>query len=123
MKLYPYAALILPVLFLLAGCSGKSVGDNYYIRCLEEGDPYLYYLEKNGERTPGGVFDGIVKEIAWQGDEVVARVQRLSSSDKSGWYKLNIKTGKMEGPIEDFEIYQGSAMKIEDFYLNPQQTK
>ena len=123
MNLFKCSILVLSVVFLLVGCQGKSIGDNYYIRCLEEGEPYLYYIEKKGDRTPGGVFDGIVKEIVWNDDELVAKVQRLASSDKSGWFKLNIKTGEIKGPVENFAEYQKAAVRIEDFYLNPKRTK
>ena len=123
MNIFMNSIYVIPMLLLMASCSRKSIGRNYDIRRLDEGKPYLYYIEKRGEQTSDGIFDGIVKDIVWKNDEIIANVQKHASCDKSGWFKLNIQTGAIDGPIDNFSDYQKEATRIEDFYKNPQRTK
>ena len=110
--------LLIVLLFGLSCCSGSKIKNGYYVEMSEEGDP-LYYVEKNGHDSPGGVFDGVVKEIIWDRDEIIAKVKRLSSSDSSGWYKLDLNTGKVVGPMSEHDKYELKCVKIEDFYKDP----
>ena len=107
------------IAFLTISCSSKKLGSKYEFEKFSEGDS-VYYLIEIGVDSPGGVFDGIVKEIGWRDDEVLARVIRLSSSDPSGWYIFNLKSGKVSGPIHDDSTKSKfSVVDSELFYTDP----
>jgi hypothetical protein len=99
------AGLILTSL-LLYGCNQnhKQLSGGYYLERFDEGGT-SYYVGKSGTTVEGGgVFDGTVEEIGWNENWILARVTRLSSGDTNGWYALNLKTGKINGPLQDIEI-------------------
>lgn len=112
----------LVVCLLMISCSKKKITGNYYIEQFAEGDP-VYYLQQRGVDSGGGVFDGIVTQLGWKGDEVVADVVRLSSADENGWYKLNLKTGVVAGPIPSAEVASFAVVDAEKFFEDPQKNK
>lgn len=80
-------------------CHQKIVGD-YYLFDLREGGAYCNKVHYGRwDDSGGGVFDGVVEQIGWNDEWIVAEVQRLSGIDTSGWYVLNVKTGKIFAPI------------------------
>lgn len=108
-------------LFMI-GCSQKKIKGDYYIEQFAEGDP-VYYIQKRGVDSGGGVFDGIVTQVGWKGNEVIADVVRLSSTDENGWYKLNLTTGLVEGPILFAEVAKFTVVDAELFFDDPEKNK
>jgi len=95
------------------------MGARFEIEKFAEGNP-VYYVIETGVDSPGGVFDGVVNDIGWKGNEILARIERLSSSDPSGWYILNINTGVVSGPIENIsKISSFKVVDVENFYADP----
>jgi len=111
--------LVCVICVLICSCSGKKLGSGFEIEENNEGTT-VYYVMETGVNSPGGVFDGVVKEIGWKGDEILAKVTRLASCDPSGWYILNMRTGVVIGPIADNTIITGfSLVDVKEFYINP----
>lgn len=109
---------IVALLFLL-GCQSKKINHRYEIEEFSEGET-VYYILETGVDSAGGVFDGIIHEIGWKGEEIAARVERLSSADKGGWYILNINTGVVIGPIDYNEVASKySPVDVREFYSDP----
>lgn len=111
-KLYIFTILI--SIFAIS-CSSKKIKNNYYIERFDEGET-VYYICERGVDSGGGVFDGIIKEVALDKDYIYANVQRLASSDKGGWYRLNIKTGQIQGPIDLTNIHNIKILSASDFF-------
>ena len=113
---------IIPIFFLL-GCNSKEkISNGYYLKTNEDG-PIVYYLA-NSESEAGGVFDGTVSQVGWKRDEIMAKVRRLASVDPSGYYKLDLKTGYITGPIiNDEEISKLKMIDVSLFYENPKAYK
>jgi hypothetical protein len=107
---------------IMISCSKKTISEKYYIELFTEGDP-VYYIGEKGVDSGGGVFDGIVKKVGWRGDEVVAKVVRLSSGDESGWYKLDITNGSVTGPISSGELSKFSIVDADVFFNDPKKHK
>jgi hypothetical protein len=107
---------------IMIGCSKKTISGKYYIELFAEGDP-VYYVGEKGVDSGGGVFDGIVKQVGWRGDEIVAEVVRLSSGDVSGWYKLDIKNGSVTGPITNSELSKFHLVDADVFFNDPKKHK
>ena len=116
------ALLCFSVCLFMIGCSKKKIAGDYYIEQFTEGDP-VYYVQKQGVDSGGGVFDGIITQIGWKGDELVAQVVRLSSTDKNGWYKLNLRTGLVEGPILSSEVAKFTVVEAGLFFDDPRKNK
>lgn len=57
---------------------------------------------KNGsfDTSPGGVFDGVVEEIAIVDGYLFAKVDRLFEGDVDGVYKLQLSNGRVSGPVQ-----------------------
>lgn len=121
-KFFPRTLLCFGVCLLMIGCSQKKITGDYYIEQFAEGDP-VYYIQKKGVDSGGGVFDGIVTRVGWKGDEVIADVVRLSSTDKNGWYKLNLSTGLVDGPILSAEVAKFTVVDAELFFDDPRKNK
>lgn len=102
----------------MIGCSKKKISGDYYIEQFSEGDP-VYYIQKRGVDSAGGVFDGIVTQVGWKDVELIADVVRLSSADASGWYKLNLDTGVVEGPMPSSEAAKFATVNAEIFFTDP----
>ena len=100
----------------LLSCSKKTIKGDYYIERFEEGEP-TYYINQRGIDSGGGVFDGIVLRILVTDGDFYAEIQRLSSSDKNGWYKLNLDTGVVIGPVE-IPAKGTSIISVESYYEN-----
>ena len=102
--------ILLMAFFLLdvVGCTDtKSLPGSYKLERL--GDNKTYYLlgpsQQDGEG--GGLIDGTVLRLAW--NDVVIGAERLSTfrGDPDGWMIIDIKSGKISGPISklEFEIF------------------
>lgn len=119
---YPTFCLVIAT-FLFVGCSRKKIANDYYIELFDEGK-HVYYVVEKGVDSGGGVYDGIVKDIGWKDNELLARIRRLSSADPHGFYKLNLDTGNVTGPITDeSEILSFKVVKAESFFEDPQSYK
>ncbi len=122
-KCYHPAFCLVVAMLLFVGCSRKKIANGYYIELFDESRPVYYIMEK-GVDSGGGVYDGVVKDIGWKDNELLARVRRLSSADPHGYYKLNLDTGNVTGPITDeSEILSFKVVKAEYFFKNPQSYK
>ena len=114
-------SIILVIAITLASScnsSKKNILGNYDLELFDEGGP-LYYVNKRGVTSGGGVFDGIIKKIGIDGVEIYAEVKRLSSSDPDGWYKLNINSGVVSGPLDiNLKCIEFKIVDVADFYNN-----
>jgi hypothetical protein len=72
-------------------------------------DNNKYYLESGiFDSSPGGIFEGTLENIALTNNYLYAEVIRLSSGDISGIYRMELRSGKVEGPILEPEGLQWS---------------
>lgn len=128
-KFYVFASIICLIIF--CGCDSDPFGRNlskitgkYLIENDDSASPILYYIVEKGTDSPGGVFEGIVKKVAWKEDRLLVDVQKLSSGDLSGWYILDIRSERITGPINDpKEIALYHVVPIEAFFENPKKFK
>jgi hypothetical protein len=96
---------------LLYGCDRplRQLSGGYYLERFDEGGA-SFFVETPGKSTNGGgVFDGSVREIGWNDDLILARVNRVYNGDPDGWYVLYIKTGRISGPLQLSELKANSA--------------
>ena len=64
-----------------------------------------YYLVKSGEKdNGGGVLDGAVLRIGWNGRYVIAERKANFGGDKDGWMIVDTATKKITGPFSDSEL-------------------
>jgi hypothetical protein len=102
-------AFVAVLVFSIVVCSCRqdfrSLPGGYSLERFDEG-PTVYYVDAPGrEAEPGGgAFDGIIQEIGWNKDLILARVKRLSAGDPDGWYVLNVKTREITGPFNAAQI-------------------
>lgn len=97
---------------VLFGCSQshRQLPGGYYLERFTEGGPSLYYVGAPGQVVDGGgVFDGTVQELGWSNDWILARVKRLYHGDINGWYAVNVRTGKIVGPLQASELKTNPA--------------
>jgi len=92
------------LLILMLGCGSNRmiIAGSYYLERFSENGKF--YLRQRGDRSTGGVFDGYLLQIGANQDIVVAYVRRLYRGDPDGWYMLNVKTGKVSGPLTENEL-------------------
>ena len=98
--------LIIPLalLILMLGCGSNRIivtGSYYLERFPENG---RFYLRQRGDGSTGGVFDGHLLWIGANQDAVIAYVKRLYRGDPDGWYVLDVRTGKVSGPLTECEL-------------------
>ena len=95
------AGLAILVALLVCGFNPNQrllVG-GYYLDPSED-VPHVYYVGAPGMAiNGGGVFDGTIQRIGWNASWILAKVIRLYQGDTNGWYALNLKTGKVTGPL------------------------
>jgi hypothetical protein len=94
------------LLLVVAGCTDtKSLPGNYKLQRWE--DNKTYYLlgpSKNESDQGGGLIDGAVIRLAWSGEIIVAERFSTFRGDPDGWMVVEIKTGKISGPISIAEF-------------------
>ena len=102
---------LLPILLLvltLPGCDVdlfnsdcRSIGESGYALCREENGPVVFYIEPAGElASGGGVLEGTVRAIGWNGQVIVADRKAMSGGDPDGPMVLDIASKKVEGPFD-----------------------
>jgi len=77
---------------------------------LEKAESGKCYLRKARDKSLGGVFDGVVLEVGWSSEMVLGNVSRLYRGDPDGWYRLEIRSGKVTGPISKNSLQADSKL-------------
>lgn len=102
---------ILTIFFLLGagGCADtKSLPGNYKLERWEDNKTYYLLGPLQQATNGGGLIDGVVLRLAWS--EEVIGVERFSTfrGDPDGWMIIDIKSGKISGPISksEFDIFR-----------------
>jgi hypothetical protein len=92
------------LLILMLGCGSNRmrVAGSYYLERFSENGKF--YLRQHGDRSTGGVFDGHLLQIGANPDTIIAYVKRLYRGDPDGWYMLDVRTGKVSGPLTECEL-------------------
>ena len=76
----------------------------YSLERFSEGPTHYYVLGPSAESEHGGgAFNGIILEIGWNEDWILARVKR-NDGQPNGWYVLNPKTKKITGPFDEAQL-------------------
>ena len=91
---------------LLLSCTegpSKKLVDRYRLERFSESGSY-YVIDARNHSSGGGVFDGVVDEIGWNDDWILARVRRLYHGDSNGWYVLNVRTREVKGALLPSDI-------------------
>ncbi|MGG7604378.1 hypothetical protein [Massilia sp. BKSP1R2A-1] len=101
--------LLLAVSLLVAviGCSDtKSLPGNYKLERWEDGKSYyLHGPSKLFEgQSGGGVIDGVLVRIAWDREVIAAERYAIFRGDPDGWMIIDIKSGKISGPVSNPEF-------------------
>ncbi len=101
--------LSLPIVFLIScgvdlGLRDKKIKGVYHINEFGDIAPYHYYIIEKGKDELGGIFEGRVQNIGRIENKLIVDVRKFSNSDVSGWYELNLETGKVSGPITNHKI-------------------
>lgn len=101
---YPF---LFTAFFLLGvvGCTNtKSLPGNYKLERWEDNKTYYLLGPSPQDGKGGGLIDGAVLRLAWN-DEVIG-VERFSTfrGDPDGWMVIDIKSGKISGPISKTEF-------------------
>lgn len=97
------------------GMTIKHISGGYYIHKFDESIPINYYILRKGDCSRGGVFDGIVNRLIWSNNILFADIKRLCGLDESGWYELNLLSGK----ISKKKINLSKTVSAKDFFDNP----
>ena len=104
-------ACVLAVLTIFTACnqdpfhlSYRAVAGRYVLHRWEDGK--TYYLEETGQESAngGGVLDGIVTEIGWNGSYIVARRHAIFGGDPDGWMIVNVQQRSVRGPYSDHQV-------------------
>jgi hypothetical protein len=103
--------ILLTAFFLLGvvGCTDtKSLPGSYKLERWEDNKTYYLQGPSRQDGKGGGLIDGTVLRLAW--NDAVIGVERLSTfrGDPDGWMIIDIKAGKIAGPISksEFEIFR-----------------
>jgi hypothetical protein len=68
-------------------------------------DSKKFYLVKTGAKDEGGgVIDGTVMRIGWNGRYIIADRKATFGGDKDGWMIIDTSTGTMTGPFSDVDL-------------------
>jgi hypothetical protein len=106
--LFFYSLLGLVCVFLLMSCdqdplrlSYRKVAGTYDLHRWEDGK--IYYLEEKGaeNKNGGGVLDGVVEQIGWNNDYIIAKRRSTFGGDPNGWMVLDVNKKTIKGPFTD----------------------
>lgn len=89
------------------GCSDtKSLPGDYKLERWEDGKTYyLLGPSKQFEGVKGGgLIDGMVVRMAWDSEIIAAERHATFRSDPDGWMIIDIKSGKISGPVSKPEF-------------------
>ena len=77
------------------------VGGYYLYRFDAGGPPPLYYLGSADKAVGGGggVLGGVILKVGWNRRLILAKVFKVYRGDPDGWYIVNVKSGKITGPL------------------------
>ena len=87
------------------GCdtSSKKLTGGYKLLRFDEGG--LYYLVAPGKGFDGvGYLEGVIRQIAWDQNFILADVDKCYGGDVDGWYAVNVQSGKILGPLSDDDL-------------------
>lgn len=81
--------------------SYRRVAGDYYLHRWEDGKTY-YLEDKTRPKTGGGVLDGVVEDIAWSENIILAKRRSTFGGDPDGWMVVNVKDKTIKGPVGDY---------------------
>lgn len=100
------------------GLSNKTISGDYYLEKWEDGTTF-YLHDKKKEyndfpvETGPGPIGGIVIEMGWSKNFIVALRYAHFRGDKDGWMIIDVKKKTVTGPFTDTEIEKTlSSQKI-----------
>jgi hypothetical protein len=97
--------LVFSLLLTMAGCSDtKSLPRNYKLERWEDNKTYYLLGPSETKAQGGGLIDGVVVRIAWSEEIILAERFSTFRGDPDGWMVVEIKTGKISGPISQAEF-------------------
>ena len=100
-------SLAVSLLVAIIGCSDtKSLPGNYKLERWE--DDKTYYLlgpqKLFAGHSGGGAIEGVLVRIAWDGELIAAERHAIFRGDPDGWMIVDIKSGKISGPVSNPEF-------------------
>ncbi len=98
------------LLFILSGCDQdpfhqreRAILAGYELEQWE--DSKTFYLVREGVKdNGGGVLDGAVVRIGWNGHYILAERKANFGGDKDGWMIIDTSANKTSGPFTDAEL-------------------
>ena len=107
-------ALCLCLLMLTVGCGQRKISHGYRLeKFIENGK---FYIHGNGSPDQG-VFEGVILELGWGDQYLIALVDCVFDGDPDGWYFLNMDNGAVAGPLH--EDVRDKIMADEGIQLKP----
>lgn len=102
--------MLLAIFFLLGvtGCTDtKSLPGNYKLERWEDNKTYYLLGPSEQDVKGGGLIDGTILRIAWSDEVIFAERFSTFRGDPDGWMFIDIKSGKISGPISksQFDIF------------------
>lgn len=100
--------LVAFLLVTVMGCSDtKSLPGNYRLERWEDGETY-YLLGPSKmfseDVSGGGLIEGVVVRMAWDGEIIGAERYATFRGAPDGWMIIDIKSGKISGPVSKTEF-------------------
>jgi hypothetical protein len=106
---------LLFLVFVISGCfpfggQQRTIVGNYQLEQWEDFE--TYYLCKKGEEfSGGGLIEGTVKSLGWNSNYIVAKRYSTYRGDPDGWMIIDVKSGKISGPLNDADFAARSELK------------
>ena len=107
-------ARLLPILLALAlsacdvdllNSNCRPIGESGYALCREENGAVLFYIEPAGQpASEGGLLEGTVRSIGWNGQVIVADRKAMFGGDPDGLMVLDIANKKVSGPFDQAAV-------------------
>ena len=106
----PRLACLLATLVPIVACSRdpfhlsyRVVSGTFVLHRWEDGK--TYYLESaDHEADGGGVLNGVVTQIGWNANYIVARRHAIFGGDPDGWMIVDVHQKSVRGPFDDRQI-------------------
>ena len=92
------SVLIILAVFVFTQCHNnrkKLSGDYYLDRFIDGG---VFYLEDSKNPQQGGILEGVIQELGYNNQWIVAYVLKQYGGDKDGWYVIDVKNKSISGP-------------------------